>query len=201
MARRVDIETKTEELVLPIIEANNFELVDVEYVKEGANWYLRVYADKEGGIAIDDCVLISRSLEEKLDAEDFIEDAYILEVSSPGLGRPLKKEKDYVRSVGKSIDIKLYKAIDKQKEFTGILKENMEVSIMLYHGETLGVELPNSVELEVTETEPGIKGDTASGGTKPAILETGLSVQVPFFINQGDVLIINTTDASYVSRA
>ena len=115
MARRVDIETKTEELVLPIIEANNFELVDVEYVKEGANWYLRVYADKEGGIAIDDCVLISRSLEEKLDAEDFIEDAYILEVSSPGLGRPLKKEKDYVRSVGKSIDIKLYKAIDKQK--------------------------------------------------------------------------------------
>ena len=64
MARRVDIETKTEELVLPIIKANNFELVDVEYVKEGANWYLRVYADKEGGIAIDDCVLISRSLEE-----------------------------------------------------------------------------------------------------------------------------------------
>ena len=108
-----------------------FELVDVEYVKEGANWYLRVYADKEGGIAIDDCVLISRSLEEKLDAEDFIEDAYILEVSSPGLGRPLKKEKDYVRSVGKSIDIKLYKAIDKQKEFTGILKENMEDQIVL----------------------------------------------------------------------
>ena len=127
----VDIETKTEELVLPIIEANNFELVDVEYVKEGANWYLRVYADKEGGIAIDDCVLISRSLEEKLDAEDFIEDAYILEVSSPGLGRPLKKEKDYIRSVGKSIDIKLYKAIDKQKEFTGILKENMEDQIVL----------------------------------------------------------------------
>ena len=118
MARRVDIETKTEELVLPIIKANNFELVDVEYVKEGANWYLRVYADKEGGIAIDDCVLISRSLEEKLDAEDFIEDAYILEVS-------------YARSVGKSIDIKLYKAIDKQKEFTGILKENTEDQIVL----------------------------------------------------------------------
>lgn len=130
MARRVDIETKTEELVLPIIEANNFELVDVEYVKEGANWYLRVYADKEGGIAIDDCVLISRSLEEKLDAEDFIEDAYILEVSSP-TWKTTKKRKDYVRSVGKSIDIKLYKAIDKQKEFTGILKENMEDQIVL----------------------------------------------------------------------
>lgn len=81
------------------------------------------------------------------------------------------------------------------------LKENMEVSIMMYHGETLGVELPNTVELEVTETEPGIKGDTASGGTKPATLETGLIVQVPFFINQGDRLIINTTEASYVSRA
>lgn len=81
------------------------------------------------------------------------------------------------------------------------LKENMEVSIMLYQSETLGVELPNTVVLEVTETEPGIKGDTASGGTKPAILETGLSVQVPFFVNQGDKLIVNTTDASYVSRA
>ncbi|WP_318508444.1 elongation factor P [Bacillus sp. T3] len=81
------------------------------------------------------------------------------------------------------------------------LKENMEVSIMMYHGETLGVELPNTVELEVTETEPGIKGDTASGGTKPATVETGLIVQVPFFVNQGDRLIVNTTDGSYVSRA
>ena len=81
------------------------------------------------------------------------------------------------------------------------LKENMEVHIMMYQGESLGVELPNSVVLEVTETEPGIKGDTASGGTKPATLETGLIVQVPFFVNQGDHLIINTTDSSYVSRA
>lgn len=81
------------------------------------------------------------------------------------------------------------------------LKENMEVHIMMYQSETLGVELPNTVVLEVTETEPGIKGDTASGGTKPATLETGLTVQVPFFINQGDKLIINTTEASYVSRA
>ncbi|TKC19867.1 elongation factor P [Robertmurraya kyonggiensis] len=81
------------------------------------------------------------------------------------------------------------------------LKENMEVQIMMFHGETLGIELPNTVELEVTETEPGIKGDTASGGTKPATLETGLIVQVPFFVNQGDRLIINTTEGSYVSRA
>jgi len=81
------------------------------------------------------------------------------------------------------------------------LKENMEVHIMMYQSETLGVELPNTVVLEVTETEPGIKGDTASGGTKPAVMETGLTVQVPFFVNQGDRLIINTAEASYVSRA
>ena len=81
------------------------------------------------------------------------------------------------------------------------LKENMEVSIMMYESETLGVELPNSVELTVTETEPGIKGDTASGGTKPATVETGLVVQVPFFVNQGAVLVVNTSDGSYVSRA
>ncbi|GAE31864.1 elongation factor P [Alkalihalobacillus hemicellulosilyticus] len=81
------------------------------------------------------------------------------------------------------------------------LKENMEVQIISYEGETLGVEVPNTVELEVTETEPGIKGDTASGGTKPATVETGLTVQVPFFVNQGDVLIIDTRSSAYVSRA
>lgn len=81
------------------------------------------------------------------------------------------------------------------------LKENMEVNIISYQGETIGVSLPNNVELEVTETEPGIKGDTASGGSKPATMETGLTVQVPFFINQGDRLIINTSDGKYVSRA
>ncbi|KPB05169.1 MULTISPECIES: elongation factor P [Bacillaceae] len=81
------------------------------------------------------------------------------------------------------------------------LKENMEVAIMMYQSETLGVELPNTVELKVAETEPGIKGDTASGGSKPAVMETGVTVNVPFFVNEGDVLIINTTDSSYVSRA
>ncbi|MFD2681163.1 elongation factor P [Bacillus seohaeanensis] len=81
------------------------------------------------------------------------------------------------------------------------LKENMEVSIMMYQGETLGVELPNTVDLVVTETEPGIKGDTASGGSKPATVETGLVVNVPFFVNEGDKLVINTSDGSYVSRA
>ncbi|MBR6223870.1 MAG: ribosome maturation factor RimP [Lachnospiraceae bacterium] len=133
LLKRADIEKRTEELVTPIIEENSFELVDVEYVKEGADYYLRVYADKEGGINIDDCVLISRALEVKLDEEDFIDTAYILEVSSPGLGRPLKKEKDFKRSIGKDIDIKLYKALDGVKEFTGVLKsydeENVDVDI------------------------------------------------------------------------
>lgn len=81
------------------------------------------------------------------------------------------------------------------------LKENMEVHIISYHGEVLGIDLPNTVELEVVDTEPGIKGDTASGGSKPAKLETGLVVQVPFFVNVGDTLVINTSDGSYVSRA
>lgn len=81
------------------------------------------------------------------------------------------------------------------------MKENMEVQVISYEGEILGVELPNNVELEVTETEPGIKGDTASGGSKPAVVETGYTVQVPFFVNQGDVLVISTSDGKYVSRA
>ncbi|KGX88850.1 elongation factor P [Pontibacillus litoralis] len=81
------------------------------------------------------------------------------------------------------------------------LKENMEINIQFYQGETIGVELPNNVELEVTETEPGIKGDTASGGSKPATVETGLIVQVPFFINEGDKIIVSTSDGKYVSRS
>ncbi|MBD5136856.1 MAG: ribosome maturation factor RimP [Lachnospiraceae bacterium] len=122
MARREEYERMTEELVLPMIEENKFELVDVEYVKEGSNWYLRIYIDKPGGINIDDCELISRALSDKLDEKDFIQDAYILEVSSPGLGRPLKKDKDFNRNIGERVEIKLYKAVDKQKEFEGILK-------------------------------------------------------------------------------
>jgi elongation factor P len=81
------------------------------------------------------------------------------------------------------------------------MKENMEVYILSYEGEVLGVDLPKNVELEVTETEPGIKGDTSSGGSKPATLETGLTVQVPFFINKGDMLVISTSEGKYVSRA
>ena len=121
MSRKEDYEQKTEELLTPIVDRLGFELVDVEYVREVGVWYLRCYIDKEGGITVDDCEVISRLLGEWLDKEDFIEDSYILEVSSPGLGRPLKKEKDFARSIGKDVEIRLYKAIDKQKEFTGTL--------------------------------------------------------------------------------
>ncbi len=121
--KKQDIEKRTEELVKDIIDSGGYELWDVEYVKEGSDYYLRVYADKEGGIMIDDCVTISRALEAKLDAEDFIEEAYILEVSSPGLTRKLKKDKDYERSIGKLVLVKLYKAENGAKEFVGRLKE------------------------------------------------------------------------------
>ena len=131
MSKASTYEAKTEQLILPILDRMQFELVDIESVNEGSMYYLRAYIDKEGGITINDCEAVAREMNELLDREDFIPDSYTFEVSSPGLGRPLKKEKDYVRSVGKSIDIKLYKAIDKQKEFTGILKENMEDQIVL----------------------------------------------------------------------
>ena len=132
MAKKDVYESKCEELITPIIEENNFELVDVEYVKEGSNYYLRVYSDKPGGITVDDCEIVSRAFNEILDREDFIEDSYIFEVSSPGLGRPLKKDRDFERSIGEEVDIKLYRAIDKSKDYTGVLRG--------YTAETVDVE-------------------------------------------------------------
>ncbi len=112
--------------------------MDVEYVKEGSTWYLRAYIDKPGGITIDDCETVSRRLSDILDEKDYIEDAYILEVSSPGLGRPLKKEKDYKRSLGEEVEIRTYRMIEKQKEFTGILKG--------YDEGTVTIEIENGTE-------------------------------------------------------
>ena len=121
MANREVYEKKTEKLLEPILAENNFTLYDVEFVKEGGNRYLRVYIDKEGGITIDDCELVSRKLSDLLDQEDFIPESYILEVSSPGLGRQLKKDKHFDRSIGEEVEIKLYKPINKKKEWIGIL--------------------------------------------------------------------------------
>ena len=121
MSKKENYEQKTEEILLPITEEYGFELVDVEYVKEESTWYLRAYIDKPGGIDINDCEKVSRRLSDLLDEKDYIEDAYILEVSSPGLGRPLKKEKDFKRSMGEEVEIRTYRMIDKQKKFTGVL--------------------------------------------------------------------------------
>ena len=122
MSKREQYEEKAEKLITPIIEENQFELVDMEYVKEGSNWYLRAYIDKPGGITIEDCEQVSRAFSEVLDKEDYIENSYILEVSSPGLSRPLKKVRDFERSIGKKVEVRTYQLIDRQKEFVGILK-------------------------------------------------------------------------------
>lgn len=145
MAKKEDYESKTERFLEPIIEANNFELVDVEFVKEGTMWYLRAYIDKVGGITVDDCELVSRALSEILDEKDYIAEAYILEVSSPGLGRQLKKDKDFARSIGEEIELKLYKSINKQKEFVGILVE--------FDKEKLTIELENKTKMDIARND------------------------------------------------
>lgn len=122
MSKREEYEKKAESLIEPLVSENGFELVDIEYVKEGADMYLRAYIDKLGGININDCEKISRAFSDMLDKEDFIDEAYILEVSSPGLGRQIKKQKDFKRNLGKEIEFKSYKDIDGCKEFSGILK-------------------------------------------------------------------------------
>ena len=131
MSKRDTYEAKTEELIAPIIAQNGFELVDIEYVKEAGTWYLRIYMDKPGGITIDDCELVSRAFSEILDQEDYIEDSYIMEVSSPGLLRPIKKDKDFERNLEKEIEIKTYRMIDKTKDFVGVLKSYDKDSITI----------------------------------------------------------------------
>lgn len=130
MSKKEDYEEKTNELLNSFL-SDEFELVDVEYVKEAGEWYLRAYVDKEGGIGINDCESISRKLSDLLDEKDFIEDAYILEVSSPGLLRPLKKEKDYTRNLGKMIEIKTFKPVNAEKNFVGLLKSFTPDEIVL----------------------------------------------------------------------
>lgn len=122
MAKKDVYEERAEALLEPIVQANGCEIYDVEYVKEGSDWYLRAYIDKPEGVGIVDCENVSRAFSERLDEEDFIADAYILEVSSPGLGRALKKDRHLEKSLGEEVEIKTYKPVDRQKEFVGILK-------------------------------------------------------------------------------
>ncbi len=132
MSTNKDILLKIDEILKPILKENNLELWDLEFVKEGQNLYLRIYIDKEDNVSIDDCEVVSRALEVKLDEYDPIEQPYILEVSSPGINRVLKRDEDFIRFIGEIVDIKLYKSRDNKKEFTGELLslENNIVSIL-----------------------------------------------------------------------
>lgn len=133
MSKREQYEKQTEELLEPIVTGFGFELVDVEYVKEAGTWYLRAYIDKPGGITVDDCEAVSRKFSDVLDEKDYIEDTYIFEVSSPGLGRPLKKDKDFQRSLGEEVEIRTYSPIDRQKEFVGELKAYDKESVTIVY--------------------------------------------------------------------
>ncbi len=123
MSKRETIENKTEALVTPIAEKVGVSVYDVEYVKEAGEYYLRVYIDKPEGVNINECVDVSHALSDELDKDDYIEDAYTLEVSSPGLGRTLKKDRHFANSIGQEVELKLYKPVNGTKEFAGILKE------------------------------------------------------------------------------
>ncbi len=138
MSRASDYERQTEELLLPILKEQDFMLWSVEFEKEAGQEYLRVYIDKEGGITIDDCELVSRALEEKLDALDFIAEPYILEVSSPGLDRPLRRDRDLELSIGRPVFVRLYAPREGEKEFEGDLLsyDDKTVTLQSEEGET-----------------------------------------------------------------
>lgn len=154
MSKRETYEKKTEELITPLIDAEGFELVDVEYVKEGADWYLRVYIDKDGGITVNDCEKISRAFNEILDREDYIDDAYIFEVSSPGLLRPLKKDKDYQKNLGKLLEVKLFAPLNGVKEFEAELKSYDKESATLVMDDDTEVTVKRS---EISLIRPAIE--------------------------------------------
>ena len=141
MSKRKDVEAKTEELVMPLIDEKGFEFVDTEFVKEGNSYYLRVFVDKPGGITIDDLESVSRPLSDKLDEKDFIDEQYILEVSSPGLGRPMKKDRDFERNLEKVVEVHLFKAMDGEKQFVGNLKA--------YDKEIITIETDDGSEINI----------------------------------------------------
>ncbi len=149
MTKRENYEKRTEELLMPMITENNFELVDVEYVKEAGTWYLRIYIDKEGGITVNDCELINRQLGDLMDEEDFIEESYVLEVSSPGLDRKLKKDKDFARSIGKDVDIHLFKPL---KTETATYKA-FEAKLLSYDQDSIKVQLQDENEIDIKRSD------------------------------------------------
>jgi ribosome maturation factor RimP len=148
VSKKEQYEQQTENLLEPIVTGFGFELVDVEYVKEAGTWYLRAYIDKPGGITVDDCEAVSRKFSDILDEKDYIEDTYIFEVSSPGLGRPLKKDKDFQRNLGEEVEVRTYRAIEKQKEFTGVLQAFDKDSVtIIYEDDTTQTFLRSEIAL------------------------------------------------------
>ena len=143
-----EIEARVEELMQEIISGTEFELVDVEYVNE-KDWYLRIFVDKAGGIDLDDCQLLSEKLGSILDKEPLINGPYILEVSSPGIDRVLKKDKDFVREAGKAVDVTLYAPINGKKFFTGILQGRDKDSLKLANFEPIPREKVAQVRLHI----------------------------------------------------
>jgi len=138
------IEELAKKLVMPIIEKNNYEIVDVEYKKEGSSWYLRVYIDKDGGVSLDDCQIVSEYLSEKLDELDPIPTSYILEVSSPGLDRPLKTPRDFKKHFGIEVEVSLYSPVDKKKKFEGELVDFKDEKIfILFEGSVKEFDMNN----------------------------------------------------------
>ncbi|MGE6258788.1 ribosome maturation factor RimP [Heyndrickxia sporothermodurans] len=140
MSKVTDI---VEELVTPIIQDMDLDLVDIEYIKEGKNWFLRVYIDKEDGIDIEECGIVSERLGEKLDEIDPIPNNYFLEVSSPGAERPLKKLQDFEKAVGKNVNIKTYEPIDDEKQFEG--------KLLYFDGKILKLEI--KIKTRIKEVE------------------------------------------------
>lgn len=146
MNKKQIVETSTQ-IVNKIIENTDYELVDLEYVKEGPFMYLRVYLDKEGGITIDDCATVSREFNKKLDELDFIDDQYFLEVSSPGVDRAFKKDSDYIKNLNNEVEVKLFAPVNGMKLLKGILLEKNENDIVIGLG-TTGNENKVTVELK-----------------------------------------------------
>lgn len=141
MAGKREYETRAEALLEPVAAQYQVEIYDVEYVKEGRDWYLRAYIDKAGGVTIEDCEKVSRALSDALDREDFIPDAYILEVSSPGLGRQLKKDRHFEKSLGDAVEVKLFEAVDGVKELEGVLRSYDQKKIVITDGNGREIEL------------------------------------------------------------
>lgn len=130
------------ELILPIIDNTGLELVDIEFVKEGQNWFLRVYIDKDDGVTLDDCQMVSESLSEKLDEVDPISQNYYLEVSSPGLDRPLKTDRDFEKYKGRLIEVYLYEPIEGKKVMEGLLIERTKDNVVIKSEQDSLIDIP-----------------------------------------------------------